>query len=97
MSNYHRMPNGEVTTSIEEYFDAWRQEAAGIAERTGLRLEGFDPGFLFSDGHRTIDLPRWFVRRFNHGPESDPAPQKIDPYLLEGFAKSYQEAASEET
>lgn len=59
-----------VTTDVDVYINEWRKQAEPIERELGLRLVGFDPGFVFAkptdtgDGPQ-LNLPVWFVNNLN--------------------------------
>lgn len=59
--------NQEVTTNISEYVGAWRAVAAPIETHLGLKMSGFDPGFMFTKDNPqgtssvTVSIPLWFA------------------------------------
>ena len=62
-----KLPDGRsVTMSVERYIKEWSAIYKPIENAYGLRLVGFDPGFLFADkehANSTIDIPVWLAKR----------------------------------
>lgn len=59
-----RMPNGEETTSFDEYAAAWHKLSQPLEDKLGLVLRGYDKGFAYShksQPHLSLELPQWFV------------------------------------
>jgi hypothetical protein len=66
---YYSLPDYDsVTDDLDVYTKAWQQMAAPIERNLGLKLNGFDPTFVFLKGNpqtdnvATVNLPVWFVR-----------------------------------
>lgn len=57
-----RLPNGEMTDSLDEYLKAWRDLAEPIADATGFELNGFDPTISFSNGKTVVQMPVDFAQ-----------------------------------
>lgn len=59
--------SGQMTSDVDEYIAAWRAIAAPIERQLGVKMTGFDPGFMFTKGNpqgkqsATISLPLWFA------------------------------------
>jgi len=47
MKRQYRMPDGSITTDVNEYGKAWTEPGLLVAEALGMRLGGMDPGYLF--------------------------------------------------
>lgn len=60
---FMRLPNGKTTHSFFTYCDAWTSVGRVIEERSGWRLEAFDPEFIFvaPNGESRIRLPKEYV------------------------------------
>jgi hypothetical protein len=65
----YKMPDGEVTTSVDRYDKAWSKFVKPIEKKLDLILESFDPNCSFIDKktkfEKRIILSKWFVQRFN--------------------------------
>jgi len=55
------LPNGELTTDVDEYVAAWRAYAAPVIKMTGGRLYAFDPGIQIEVGDRVIEVDPVFI------------------------------------
>ena len=59
---YYSLPRGGTTTSIRRYSKEWTELYKRLETHfPDLKIIGFDPGFSFSYGARSIDLPASFV------------------------------------
>lgn len=44
---YYTLPTGGTTEDPNAYADAWRKPGEIVARALGMRVGGFDPGYLF--------------------------------------------------
>jgi len=56
MKKLRRLPSGNYTRNLNYYLRAWKQVARPIIKKTGWKLIGFDPGFLFDANGQTVNL-----------------------------------------
>lgn len=63
----YRLPNGELTASMDLYSRAWRALAEPIEQLTGYKLVAFDPDLQLQDGMQSIALPARFARKLLEG------------------------------
>jgi hypothetical protein len=65
---YFHRPNGKLTKSVKFYLKEWRQIIRPLEKLTGMKVIGFDPGFLLArieNGKTvqgTVDIPMWFAK-----------------------------------
>lgn len=56
IKRHYKLPNGKLTTSVQQYTKEWKSLAKPIAKVTGSKLIGFDPRFLFYVRHEKGDF-----------------------------------------
>jgi hypothetical protein len=66
---YFTRPNGKVTESVDFYLKEWRQIIRPLEKLTGMKVIGFDPGFLLVQIKNrktvqgaTVNIPMWFAK-----------------------------------
>jgi hypothetical protein len=65
---YFHRPNGKLTESVPFYLKEWRQIIRPLEKLTGMKVIGFDPGFLLARVENgkvvqgTVDIPMWFAK-----------------------------------
>lgn len=60
-----RLPDGTTTKSVRTFTKAWDEIIHPLEERLGVRVYGFDPGFLVQDKEtgRSAEIPMWMAKR----------------------------------
>jgi hypothetical protein len=48
MSRLYRLPNRQITKSVQEYAKAWEDFASPLCDAFGWQLQGFDPNLQFA-------------------------------------------------
>lgn len=93
MSKHNRLPDGTFTEDYDPYITKWEQLIQPMLEKLNLKLIGFDPGYLVQmteKPHTTLEIPCWFVRRFNSAcrscnlHKSGRTPEEASMKLIEG-------------
>ena len=61
----YRKCDGTMTANAKTMADSWYAVIRPIEQCYGLKIMGFDPGFLFRDGASgaTVDIPKWLAER----------------------------------
>lgn len=66
VKEYRKLPDGKVTQSTTLYLKKWKEIYQPLEVVYGLKLLGFDPGFLFCEKDHpsgtSISIPMWLAQ-----------------------------------